>query len=305
MGAEGARAARYMAYAEELAETCYQARHDRHKTMGTNTHTCTFAHTCADIAIIPSFPPAPAPQMYAQQASGLAPDAVRFAAAPSADAGAHDMSTSDAHWQLRPETVESLFYLWRATGDAVYRQRGWEIFSAVEARCRVLSGGYAGLKDTTAAFRGGWNPRADVAPGVSREESNLDGTQPSWFLAETLKYFFLLFSDSETFNLNEWVLNTEAHPLRVAPHAALRASLLQGLRPEELLRGGGPLPRGMMQGVQGGNHGNDEGGFGNDDAAAHIDAPEGAQEAEEGEAWVAAGWEAALRGRRLEHGWPK
>jgi hypothetical protein len=242
-------------------------------------------------------------QMYAQQASGLAPDAVRFATTPTGggagNAQSHDMSASDSHWQLRPETIESLFYLWRATGDETYRIRGWEIFSAVEARCRLTSGGYAGLRDTTAHFGGAWNPRADVAPGVSKEDANLDGTQPSWFLAETLKYFFLMFSDSETFNLNEWVLNTEAHPLRVAPLEALRASALAGLTPAELIRGGGPLPRGMGLGVQGGiNEGGineNEGG----DVGAHVDA-EGGEEA-----WVTEAWEAALRGRRLQHGWPK
>ena len=68
-------------------------------------------------------------QMYAKQASGLAPDIAQFAG------GA--MTAQDAHWQLRPETIESLFYLYRATGDEVYRQRGWAIFQAVERHCRV------------------------------------------------------------------------------------------------------------------------------------------------------------------------
>ena len=35
----------------------------------------------------------------------------------------------------------------------------------------------------------------------------------SWFLAETLKYFYLLFDDSDSLSLDKWVLNTEAHPL--------------------------------------------------------------------------------------------
>ena len=34
----------------------------------------------------------------------------------------------DAHNLLRPETVESLFVLWRVTGDAQYREWGWHIF---------------------------------------------------------------------------------------------------------------------------------------------------------------------------------
>ena len=37
----------------------------------------------------------------------------------------------------------------------------------------------------------------------------------SWFLAETLKYFYLLFDDADPISLNNWVFNTEAHPLPV------------------------------------------------------------------------------------------
>ena len=38
----------------------------------------------------------------------------------------------------------------------------------------------------------------------------------SWFLAETLKYLYLLFDDStDSFKLDEWVFNTEGHPLPV------------------------------------------------------------------------------------------
>lgn len=39
----------------------------------------------------------------------------------------------------------------------------------------------------------------------------------SFWLAETLKYFYLLFSDTNVISLDEYVLNTEAHPLR-RPH---------------------------------------------------------------------------------------
>jgi mannosyl-oligosaccharide alpha-1,2-mannosidase len=36
----------------------------------------------------------------------------------------------------------------------------------------------------------------------------------SFWLAETLKYFYLIFSESDVVSLDEYVLNTEAHPLR-------------------------------------------------------------------------------------------
>ena len=37
----------------------------------------------------------------------------------------------------------------------------------------------------------------------------------SFFLGETLKYLYLLFADEHEFNLNQWVFNTEAHPLPI------------------------------------------------------------------------------------------
>lgn len=50
---------------------------------------------------------------------------------------------------LRPETVESLFYLWRLTGNKTYQEWGWNIFQAFEKNCRIESG-YVGLKDVSA-----------------------------------------------------------------------------------------------------------------------------------------------------------
>ena len=42
-----------------------------------------------------------------------------------------------------------------------------------------------------------------------------DDVQQSFFLAETLKYLYLIFSDDDAMDLDRWVLNTEAHPLPV------------------------------------------------------------------------------------------
>jgi mannosyl-oligosaccharide alpha-1,2-mannosidase len=36
----------------------------------------------------------------------------------------------------------------------------------------------------------------------------------SFWLSETLKYFYLIFSPPDLVSLDEYVLNTEAHPLR-------------------------------------------------------------------------------------------
>ena len=48
---------------------------------------------------------------------------------------------ADAHNLQRPETVESLFVLWRITGDPVYQERGWKIFEAFERHTRLGGGG--------------------------------------------------------------------------------------------------------------------------------------------------------------------
>lgn len=55
----------------------------------------------------------------------------------------------DRHNILRPEALESLYYLYWITGEEVYRDQAWEIFKAFEAHCPVDRGGYAGLEDVT------------------------------------------------------------------------------------------------------------------------------------------------------------
>ncbi|GFZ04392.1 alpha-mannosidase 1 [Actinidia rufa] len=109
-----------------------------------------------------------------------------------------DMSVGTSWNILRPETVESLFYLWRLTGNKTYQEWGWNIFEAFEKNSRIESG-YVGLKD--------------VNTGVK------DNMMQSFFLAETLKYFYLLYSPSSVIPLDEWVFNTEAHPLKIVPRS--------------------------------------------------------------------------------------
>ena len=97
----------------------------------------------------------------------------------------------------RPETVESLFVMYRLTKDKKYREWGWRIFQAFEKNMRVESG-YASVTD------------------VSRYPAPRSDKMESFFLAETLKYLFLLFGDNDSIlSLDEWVFNTEAHPLPV------------------------------------------------------------------------------------------
>ncbi|KAM5355938.1 hypothetical protein ACJ41O_002584 [Fusarium nematophilum] len=102
----------------------------------------------------------------------------------------------DVHNLQRPETVESLFYMWRITGDVQYREWGWEMFKSFMNHTAVRNGGgFTSLRD------------ASVVPPKTRD--NME----SFWLAETLKYFYLLFSPHDLLPLDKVVINTEGHPL--------------------------------------------------------------------------------------------
>ena len=67
----------------------------------------------------------------------------------------------------------------------------------IEKNCRTASG-FTGIKD------------------VYQHNPPKDDVQQSFFLAETLKYLYLIFSDDSVVSLDKWVFNTEAHPLPIA-----------------------------------------------------------------------------------------
>ena len=114
-----------------------------------------------------------------------------------------DFEIFKSNYALRPETVESLFYMWRATGDEMYRDWGWRIFEAIEKYCRVC----VDCDDS------GYSEKANV----SDVESKLTGHMDTFFAAETLKYLHLLFSDTAAIDLDCWVFNTEGHPFPKFP----------------------------------------------------------------------------------------
>nr|CDJ88607.1 Glycoside hydrolase domain containing protein [Haemonchus contortus] len=129
--------------------------------------------------------------------TGLGPEIAYFNMMPGIQ---QDLSIKplDAHSLLRPEAVEAWFYLYRLTGDKTYQEWGWEAFNAIEKYARVKNG-YSSVKN------------------VKRIPVMHSDLMESFFLAETLKYLYLLFADDQTnlFPLNEWVFNTEAHPLPI------------------------------------------------------------------------------------------
>ncbi|EQC26865.1 hypothetical protein SDRG_15288, partial [Saprolegnia diclina VS20] len=68
--------------------------------------------------------------MYARQPTGLAPDLVAFPG----------FLVRDGKYKLRPETIESLMYMYRITKDEKYREWGWEIFQSLEKHAKTTYG---------------------------------------------------------------------------------------------------------------------------------------------------------------------
>eukprot|EP01118_Nematostelium_gracile_P013748 TRINITY_DN5228_c0_g1_i1.p1 TRINITY_DN5228_c0_g1~~TRINITY_DN5228_c0_g1_i1.p1 ORF type:complete len:557 (+),score=113.11 TRINITY_DN5228_c0_g1_i1:81-1751(+) len=130
-------------------------------------------------------------EMYNRTATGIAPELVRFE-------GENDflIPSNAKHYLLRPETAESFFVMYRLTKDPIYREWGWNIFTHINRYCRT-PGGFSGIRDVTT---------------TTVEHDDL---QQSFFMAETLKYLYLLFSEESLIPLDKYVFNTEAHPLGI------------------------------------------------------------------------------------------
>lgn len=105
------------------------------------------------------------------------------------------VSVSSSKYILRPEAIESVFIMWRITGDSYWREKGWKMFEAIH-EATVADYGASAIFDVT-----------------SETPVALDEMESFW-LAETLKYFYLLFSDPSVISLDDYVLNTEAHPFK-------------------------------------------------------------------------------------------
>jgi mannosyl-oligosaccharide alpha-1,2-mannosidase len=108
----------------------------------------------------------------------------------------------DAGYQLRPEVIESYYYAYRATSDPKYQDWAWDAFVAINATTRVGSG-YSSIEDVNVVGGGGFT-----------------NFQESFWFAEVLKYSYLIQAAEAEWQvgrdgINEWVYNTEAHPVRV------------------------------------------------------------------------------------------
>lgn len=136
-------------------------------------------------------------QTYMKQPTQLAPEITYFNLNGESESDIY-VKTTDAHNLLRPEFVESLYYFYALTGNATYQEMGWNVFQAFEKYTKVKNG-YTSIGNVKSVL--------NVKPRDMME---------SFFLGETLKYFYLLFSDDRReIDLEKFVFNTEAHPLPI------------------------------------------------------------------------------------------
>ncbi|MEP6742695.1 MAG: glycoside hydrolase family 47 protein [bacterium] len=117
------------------------------------------------------------------QLHGIEPEELNF----------RTMEVTNAGYALRPEIVESTYYLYHYTKDPKYLAMGKVLFEDFVKYCRTDEG-YASLKSV-----------------VTKEKSD---AMQSFLFAETLKYFYLLFAPERTLNFDKVIFNTEAHPIQ-------------------------------------------------------------------------------------------
>src|SRR5690606_709886 len=103
------------------------------------------------------------------------------------------MEVTHPGYPLRPEIIESTYILYQLTKDPKYLAMGKKLWEDFKRYCRT-DVGYAHLKSV-----------------VTKEKN--DGMQ-SFVMAETFKYFYLLFANDKTLDFNAVTFNTEAHPVR-------------------------------------------------------------------------------------------
>jgi mannosidase alpha-like ER degradation enhancer 2 len=96
-------------------------------------------------------------------------------------------------YELRPEALESAYYLYRITGEERYREMGRVMVDSLFHYTR---------------YETGFTALASVVTKRRRDRME------SYFLAETLKYAYLLFAPASALDFDAVVFNTEAHPLR-------------------------------------------------------------------------------------------
>ena len=117
-------------------------------------------------------------------------------------------SQPDPNYKGRPEAIESVFYMYRITGDPIWQDHGWRMFTAWIEHA-LVSYGFANIVDVN---------KVPVSHDDIQESFVLTGEPRCWAsadkelisISETLKYYYLLFSPEDLISLDDYVFNTEA-----------------------------------------------------------------------------------------------
>ncbi|HEV7857710.1 MAG TPA: glycoside hydrolase family 47 protein [Pyrinomonadaceae bacterium] len=102
------------------------------------------------------------------------------------------MHVENGSYALRPEIIESAYYLYSYTRDPLYLRMGQVFFESFVKYCRTEAG-YAALSNV-----------------LTKEKKD---EMESFVMAETFKYFYLLFAPPGTLKFRKVIFNTEAHPI--------------------------------------------------------------------------------------------
>lgn len=111
--------------------------------------------------------------------------------------------TNNDDWPLRPEFIESTYLLYRATKHPFYLHVAALIVRNIQMYTRVQCG----------------------FASVGIHDLSLDDRMDSFFLAETLKYLYLIFDEANWFNHHNVIFSTEAHMFPVDQLISLDATL--------------------------------------------------------------------------------
>lgn len=145
------------------------------------------------------------PEVFRWQDSKLAPNATNNQPPPAEWAEFYEEAgfwIQASSYVLRPEVIESFYYAYRATGDTKYQDWAWDAFLAIN-------------KTTSAGV--GFSSIDDVNAPDGGEKTDF---QESFWFAEVLKYSYLIQAEDAAWQVsadhnNQYVFNTEAHPVRV------------------------------------------------------------------------------------------
>jgi hypothetical protein len=108
---------------------------------------------------------------------------------------------TSAYYILRPENLESAFYLYRLTGELKYLWQGKVMVESIIRHCKN-DVAFASLKNVQ-----------------TFEKTN---SMESFFFGETLKYAYLIFAPESALDFKKVVLTTEAHPFKIENNKSSR-----------------------------------------------------------------------------------